>query len=250
MSTAVLKILSYNIHKGFSSSNQRFVLSGIKEGIKSTGADIVFLQEVVGQNTKHARSVHEWPSQAQFEFLADSIWPHYAYGKNSVYISGHHGNAILSAFPIVKWSNSDISTNRMEKRGLLYAKIELPEHNKVVDCFCVHLSLFESGRSKQMISITDVIKSEGSGSTPLILAGDFNDWRGNASKFLVQSLDLNEIFLKTDGKHARTYPSLLPIFQLDRIYVRGVTIGDARVLTGMPWSRLSDHSALYAEIEI
>jgi endonuclease/exonuclease/phosphatase family metal-dependent hydrolase len=46
MTSPIIKVLSYNIHKGFSPSNRRFVLQGIREGIRSTGADVVFLQEL------------------------------------------------------------------------------------------------------------------------------------------------------------------------------------------------------------
>ncbi len=38
---------------------------------------------------------------SQFAFLADEIWPHFAYGKNAIYSAGHHGNAILSKHPIL-----------------------------------------------------------------------------------------------------------------------------------------------------
>jgi endonuclease/exonuclease/phosphatase family metal-dependent hydrolase len=36
---------------------------------------------------------------------------------------------------------------------------------------------------------------------------------------------------------------------LDRIYVRGFNVGRADVHSGLPWSRISDHAALTAELE-
>src|SRR5687767_3184071 len=114
------RVLSYNIHKGFS-MDRRLVLSAIKEAIQSTKAEIVFLQEVIGEHSKHAKRVSDWPEDSHFEFLADSIWEHFAYGKNAVYTEGHHGNAILSRRPITFWENIDISNNRLERRGLLHA---------------------------------------------------------------------------------------------------------------------------------
>ena len=40
-----LKVLTYNLHKGYSVFNLKYNLFDIKEALKSTDADIVFLQE-------------------------------------------------------------------------------------------------------------------------------------------------------------------------------------------------------------
>src|SRR4051812_49407405 len=108
-----IRVLSYNIHKGFSAGNRQFVLNRIRTAIRDIHADLVLLQEVLGQHDKHGQLIENGPIRPQFEFLADSIWPHYAYGKNAVYTSGHHGNAILSKSPFSFWENLDISTNRL-----------------------------------------------------------------------------------------------------------------------------------------
>ncbi len=60
------------------------------------------------------------------EFLADTMWSDYAYGRNAVYPEGHHGNAVLSRFPIEYYENRDISVGNGEKRGLLYCRIVPP----------------------------------------------------------------------------------------------------------------------------
>jgi endonuclease/exonuclease/phosphatase family metal-dependent hydrolase len=39
------------------------------------------------------------------------------------------------------------------------------------------------------------------------------------------------------------------VLQLDRIYVRGFRVTGAKVHRGPPWSLLSDHLALSAELE-
>jgi len=76
-----LRACSYNIHKGFSAANRRFLLKDIRQAIRLVNADLVFLQEVVGENVRKAGAVPNWTTDTQFEFLADTIWPHYAYGK-------------------------------------------------------------------------------------------------------------------------------------------------------------------------
>jgi len=40
-SDLTLKVLTYNIHKGFSATNRRFVLHGIKDALRKVDADVV-----------------------------------------------------------------------------------------------------------------------------------------------------------------------------------------------------------------
>jgi endonuclease/exonuclease/phosphatase family metal-dependent hydrolase len=244
-----LRVLSYNIHKGFTMGNRSFVLRKIRDALRALQPDLVFLQEVLGQHDDHAERIgEEWPETSQFEFLADEMWPHYAYGKNAVYTSGHHGNAILSKHPFVFWENIDISTNRMERRGLLHGVVEIPGRREPLHAVCVHLGLFESDRRQQITRICQRIESHVPHGDPLILAGDFNDWRQRASSALAGLLEAREAFLDRHGAHARTFPSWLPALRLDRVYFRGLELHDAKCLTGRPWSELSDHVALLAEM--
>ena len=80
-------------------SNRRFTLEKIRNSLRESNANVVFLQEVVGENTRQRKRISAWPDSNQMEFLADSVWEHYAYGKNAIYQHGHHGNAILSEIP-------------------------------------------------------------------------------------------------------------------------------------------------------
>jgi endonuclease/exonuclease/phosphatase family metal-dependent hydrolase len=41
----------------------------------------------------------------------------------------------------------------------------------------------------------------------------------------------------------------MPLLRLDRIYVRGFQVNTSKVHKGKPWSRLSDHLAVSAELE-
>ena len=82
----------------------------------------------------------------------------------------------------------------------------------------------------------------------MIVAGDFNDWRHSASRTLAARLGLAEVSVLFSGKPARTFPSILPMLRLDRIYVRGFAVVGARAHRGRPWRLLSDHLAVSAEL--
>ena len=84
----------------------------------------------------------------------------------------------------------------------------------------------------------------------LIVAGDFNDWRNNAGRALIGGLGLAEVFRDQRGRPARTYPSALPLLRQDRIYARGFSVVRAEVHHGLSWSRISDHAARSAELEL
>lgn len=243
-----LHIATYNIHKGFSYFNHHMVLHELREHLRLLDTDIIFLQEVVGEHSKHASRFENWPNSSQYEFLADSVWNDFAYGKNAVYDEGHHGNAILSRFPIVSWENEDISSHRFENRGLLHCEISIPGWQENLHCICVHLGLFRRGQRRQLQAMEKRIKQLVPSNAPLVIAGDFNDWHGTAGRVLVKHLELTEVFEQTHGKTARSYPSVFPLLRLDRIYVRGFQVKNARVHQSRAWSRISDHTALSANI--
>jgi len=242
-----LKIASYNIHKGFSHFNRRFVLHELRDRVRELDADIVFLQEVQGAHTQHVRRFHSYPEGSQHEFIADQVWSHHAYGKNSVYEAGHHGNAILSRFPITQSKNTDVSAHRFEQRGLLYCKIELAGES--VHCLCVHFGLFAKWRNTQLSALIEYVNKIIPLDAPLIVAGDFNDWRSQLSRTLASELDIHDVFHLKTGRHARSYPSNFPLFQLDRIYVRGFSMSHNEVHFGGAWQRLSDHAALSTRLK-
>jgi len=79
--------------------NRKFILHRLREAIRSVDADIVFLQEVVGENSAQAEKHINWPDQAQHVFLADPQWKYFAYGKNAFYPDGHHAMRSFPSFP-------------------------------------------------------------------------------------------------------------------------------------------------------
>lgn len=247
MSRAI-RVVTLNIHKGLSHFNRRMVISELREGLRALDPDIVFLQEVQGLNQRHKLRFEACPPVGQHEYLAGEEWQH-VYGCNAVYDHGHHGNAVLSRFPFVSFENQDVSDHRFERRGLLHCVVAVPGMGRNLHCVCVHLSLHEGGRSRQLEAISGRLGELASKGLPIIIAGDFNDWRHRATSILERRLGMTEVSVAHAGRAPRTYPSVLPLFRLDRIYVRGFEVQSSRVHTGKPWSMLSDHLAVSAVLK-
>ena len=240
-----LKLLSLNIHKGFNWKNDSLILENLRNVIRTENADLVFLQEVVGENRLHLRNESKWPKEPQFEFLAHQIWDHYSYGQNAVYPEGHHGNAILSKFPITFWKNINLSTNKLEQRGLLHCIIEIPPQNFKIHLLCTHLNLI-FGRSKQINMISEYLKTTLNSNEPIILAGDFNDWDKKAAKHFTTDLK----FLDLLEPSIKTFPALHPILRLDGIYTHQFQKIHSKIHHSQPWDSWSDHSALIAQVRL
>ena len=85
---------------------------------------------------------------------------------------------------------------------------------------------------------------------PLLIAGDFNDWRNRADDLLAERLGLVEVFSAAGRRPSRSFPAALPMFRLDRIYQRGLQITGKQVHAGPPWSNISDHAVLSAEFQV
>jgi endonuclease/exonuclease/phosphatase family metal-dependent hydrolase len=246
MSMTQFSVLSLNINMGLDIRRRRFVLPALRDAIRSVGADVVLLQEVLGEHAGHARRHAGWPSQPQHEYLADTLWRHHAYGRNAVFTEGHQGNAVLSRFPISSQQNHDVSIIGHEPRGLLHATLDVPGLHSPLHVISVHLGLRESHRQCQVAALCDVARAIPR-DAPVLVAGDFNDWRLRGHAPLLSS-GLHEAFESAHGRLARTFPARLPLLPLDRMYLRNLRTVELAVLGRSPWDRLSDHAGLHASL--
>jgi endonuclease/exonuclease/phosphatase family metal-dependent hydrolase len=240
-----IRVLTLNLHKGFSLSGRRFVLRELREAIRSSHADLVFLQEVRGQHKSNVEGSESWDSQV--EFLADEIWPEFAYGKNAITSAGDHGNAILSKLPILNFQNINLSLHRLEQRGLLYCEIEEPKTKLRFSCFNVHLNLMSFHRKQQWALMREQLYRLGAFQKSSILAGDFNDWSLSLHQKITVESPLREAHFESHDALAKTWPNRLPLLSLDRIYYTGFSLNHVQVLRGSPWDKLSDHLPMMAD---
>ncbi|KTD17367.1 endonuclease/exonuclease/phosphatase family protein [Legionella jordanis] len=246
-----LSLITYNIHKGFGLGKIRFLLPEMREALSGLNPDFVFLQEVQGEHRRREKRIGAWPDLPQFEYIAEKIWPHYLYAKNAVYQSGHHGNAILSKFPFEEFENINLSSMNRASRSILHGQIKIGgDSPQTIHLLCVHLGLFKAERASQCKALMERISRAVPEHEPLLMAGDFNDWRHHLSKPLAEELGIHEAFFRLEGQHARSFPAIKPAFCVDRIYFRGMEVADVQCLQGKPWRLLSDHVPLLARFEL
>jgi endonuclease/exonuclease/phosphatase family metal-dependent hydrolase len=246
--TRSISLITYNIHKGFGVGTIRFLLPKMREAIISLNPDFVFLQEVQGEHRKREKRINTWPASPQCEYIAQNIWPHYAYAKMATYRLGHHGNAILSKYPFQQVDNINLANIRRASRGILHAQLMVDE--VTIHLLCVHLGLFKRERAEQSTALMHRIQNVVPQNEPLLMAGDFNDWRTILSKPLAEDLNVKEAFVSVKGRHARSYPAIRPAFCVDRVYFRGMHVHEVACLQGKPWRMLSDHLPLFARFEL
>jgi len=249
--TQTLRVATYNIHKGVRGMGpgKRLEIHNLGLGIEALDADLVCLQEVRLYHRREAQRFEQtllgWPDEGQADFLAPDGYT-VAYRTNAVTRHGEHGNALLSRWPIGDVGHHDVSDHRFEQRGLLHVPVlwQGAELHVVV----AHLGLIHSSRVRQIERLGEFIQAEVPADALLMVAGDFNDW----GERLDAPMRLNGL----ERAHAggvfaqRTFPSRLPIFALDRVYVRGLRCLSATVPRGPSWARMSDHLPLLVELSI
>ncbi len=245
-----LRVATYNIHKGVRGvgMRKRLEIHNLGLAVEAFDADIVFLQEVHLFHTRHAqrfeRTSFGWPDQSQADFLAPAGYD-VAYRTNAVTRHGEHGNALLARWPLGDVGHHDVSDHRFEQRGLLHVTVQW--NGATVHAVVVHFGLVHSGRVRQVQRLAAFIRSEVPDGEMLVVAGDFNDWN---EKLDAPMADIGLQRARPQSGGARpTFPSLMPVFALDRFYLRGLACRSTMVPRGLSWARMSDHLPLVAELE-
>lgn len=229
-----LRIATYNIHGGFgawATQSAQIMLDRVARVIAELDADVVALQEVPlgGADVPNVLAhLHRVTDMYAVEGPTLST-PHRRYG-----------NAVLSRLPIRAARTLDLSFHRREPRGALDADLECgPTLLRVV---ATHLGLSATERSMQVRSLLAAFDTS---ALPVILLGDINEWfvHGRALRALVAH------FRRAPAPG--TFPTIFPIFALDRIWVHpGEWLTGVRVHRSPTARKASDHYPLVAHIEV
>lgn len=141
-----------------------------------------------------------------------------AFQQNVFLRQGCYGNAILSHFPLSDIQSVDLTIplkKRRHARCSLWVRWE--HHARTLLLVNVHLGLAGFERTAQLRKILscDALKHTQK-STPTIIGGDFNDVWGGLGKNTLEPAGFTPALGMT-----KTFPAILPIRPLDRVYFRG-----------------------------
>jgi endonuclease/exonuclease/phosphatase family metal-dependent hydrolase len=225
-----VRVLTWNIH-GALGRNRRFDLLRVVELIRGWDPQIVALQEVDSR-----RSATE--TGDPFAFLERELGRHGIGAKSIETADGEYGQMLISRWPLMNTEVHDISWPEREPRRAIRAEVETPAGPLRV--IATHLGLSWRERGQQTHKLIELAGRDG---VTTVLLGDFNDWfwAGSVRRPLAEALPART-------RH-RTFPSILPLLRLDRVYcwpagalTRSVVDREAR--------RASDHLAVIADVRV
>jgi endonuclease/exonuclease/phosphatase family metal-dependent hydrolase len=221
---------------------RRLEIHNLGHAVEQLDADIVCLQEVRKLHRREERFFKRWPELPQAEFLCPEGYA-CVYQTNATTRHGEHGNALLSRWPVVSHGHEDMSDHRFEQRGMLHVQVRV--ERKLIHVIVMHLGLIAGSRIRQIEQLQHFIGREVPARDPVIVAGDFNDW-GSKLRPAMNAMGLKDFV----GERALTYPSRLPLAQLDYVYARGLKPVGLQIPRGRIWWRMSDHLPLIAEFKV
>ncbi|MBE7941366.1 MULTISPECIES: endonuclease/exonuclease/phosphatase family protein [Ramlibacter] len=242
-----LRVATYNIHKGVQGLGlaRRLEIHNIGHAIEQLDADLICLQEVRKMHRRLQHQLPRWPDQPQHEFLAPEGYEA-VYETNAITRHGEHGNALLTRWPVLDRGHEDMSDHRFEQRGLLHVVVQV--RRTPVHVIVLHLGLIAGSRARQVEQALRYIEREVPARERVVVAGDFNDWGAKLRPALEQAGFRD--YASQPGQRVFTYPSRLPITQLDFVYARGMKPRAVEVPQGRIWWRMSDHLPLIAEFQM
>lgn len=235
-----LRLVTYNIHKGIGGVDRRYRLQRVIETLRHCQPDIALLQEV---DDGVPRSRHH----RQVDLLAEAVdLEHFAYQRNVSLSLGHYGNAVLSRYPITSTEHVDLTIPLKKRRRALVARCRVPvgQHTRSLLVVNVHLGLSSIERQMQLRRLLQRHPlAQTSRRLPVVIGGDYNDVYGNMGRRVMFAHGFASV-----GHRIRTFPAMLPVRCLDRIFYRGcLELGHAFASHSQLARQASDHLPLVAD---
>jgi endonuclease/exonuclease/phosphatase family metal-dependent hydrolase len=228
-----LRVVSYNIHQCVGMDGLRRP-GRVADVLRELEADVVGLQEVSGRPGQETDS-------AQMEFLAGALGLTAVAGPTIHRHDGTYGNALLTRRPVLDVRRIELTVYRREPRGAL--DVDLDCDGETVRVIVTHLGLWPGERRVQVRRLMDALGRPTS--RLVVLCGDINEWFavGRPLRWLHARLGRTGAI--------RSFPSFLPVFALDRIWVSPrASLTSLHAHRSRAARRASDHLPVVADVRL
>jgi endonuclease/exonuclease/phosphatase family metal-dependent hydrolase len=237
--TNTFRVMTYNIHHG-EGLDRKVDLQRIADLIKREQADIVALQEV----DKGVQRTAQRDCPAELAALTGMTC---VFSNNYHFQGGEYGNAVLTRFPVKRWTNRHFKMLRPgEQRGLV--QVVLDVHGRELVVLDTHLDP-RGDDAERWVSAAELMQAiQPYRGQPMILCGDFNDTPGSRTcqKFAQEFTDTWKAAGAGDGF---TIPAEMPRKRIDYIWTSKAPSIDA-LKVWVPESEASDHRPVVAEFRL
>jgi endonuclease/exonuclease/phosphatase family metal-dependent hydrolase len=230
--------MTYNIHHG-EGLDGKVDLSRIADLIRQEQADLVALQEM----DKGVRRTQQRDFPSELAVLTGMTC---VFSNNFHYQGGEYGNAVLSRFPVLSWTNTYYRMLRTnEQRGVLQVTVRVVSQPLVFMATHVDFRPDDVERRQNAEQLAEIL-DQYPGRT-VIIGGDFNDVPDSRlhRKMKERWQDVWESIGTGEGF---TIPSKQPTKRIDYLWI---TPGSPWVprRAWVPTSNASDHLPVVVEFE-
>lgn len=230
------RIVSYNIHGGIGTDKQHDY-KRIGQYLTQLGADIVLLQEMDTRPSDRdtAQDINDICANNAFSLTASPALTE---------PDGWYGNAVLSRFDVLSTETLDVSQDGRQPRNVQL--VELQTEKGPLTVVNTHKGLKTKERKSQFSLLhTYLEKRLESHPTPMVLAGDFNEWQFFSKAFTSLNTLLHQ------QKMGATFPSGFPVFSLDRVWVSSdIRVQKYGKVRDKKTAVMSDHLPVLIDIEL
>jgi endonuclease/exonuclease/phosphatase family metal-dependent hydrolase len=225
-----LVLASYNIHRCIGMDGLRDI-GRVAEVIRAIDADVIALQEVDFPLISNVGLLDILARETDMIPIA---------GPTLYEDTGRYGNAILTRADVIAVRRHSLSHSNREPRGAL--DVDIRCNGITIQVVATHLGLQPLERRTQIRALLDMFRAVPPGPTALL--GDFNEWLpwGRPVRWM------HRYFGRPPTP--ATFPSILPLLALDRIWVHPLRAMRQIEAVRTPVSRVaSDHLPVRAVVE-
>jgi endonuclease/exonuclease/phosphatase family metal-dependent hydrolase len=233
---ATFRVMTYNIHHG-EGADGKIDLERIAAVIKEAQADIVGLQEV----DKGVRRTQRRDLPAELAALTGLTC---LFTNNFPYQGGEYGNAVLTRFPVVRWTNTHLQMlHTNEQRGVMQVLLKAAGRELLFMTTHIDYHREDTERLRNVAEFKQLIGKYGR--LPIVFCGDFNDPPASRTyRAMVEQFE--DVWAMVGQADGFTIPSQRPNKRIDYIWIRR----DSPLTPLKAWvpsSGASDHLPVVAE---